>query len=120
MANSPVILWTRQTLTRSEWVYVLGGLFYRREFSFPGFGIKSPSKILRRVAYPVEPFGFKFVSNRQPPPLLDGIRDRLGKKPSPTDNGQANELQRVHKAVSPVPWSVWDNGQPALISTIAW
>ena len=67
------------------------------------------TKILRRVAYPVKPLGFNFVSNYPPLPLLDGIRDRLGKEPSLFDqleDRKANEFQRVHKAVSLIPWSV--------------
>ena len=50
-----------------------------------------------------------FVPHDLPPSLLDGIRDRLGKEPDLPDqleDGQANELQRVHKAVSLVQWSV--------------
>jgi hypothetical protein len=66
--------------------------FIRIEFlSFP--------EILGGVAYPVEPLGFEFISNRLPPPLLDGIRDRLGKEPKLLDqlaDSQANELQYVH------------------------
>jgi len=42
---------------------------------------KSLPKILRRVAYPVEPFGFKSVQNGPPAPLLGGNRDRLGEHP---------------------------------------
>ncbi len=56
---------------------------------------KSLSTILRRVAYPVEPFDFKFVQNALPPPLLGGNRERLGKQPDLFDQleeGQANEL----------------------------
>jgi hypothetical protein len=37
--------------------------------------LKSLPKILRRVAYPVEPLSFMFVQNDLPPSLLDGIRD---------------------------------------------
>jgi len=115
LAAIVLTIWQKQTRNGQLSRYLLGaanidafkmGLFSRREFSFPGFGIKSLSKILRRVAYPVEPLGFKFVSNRQPPPLLDDIRDRLGKKPTPSDYCQANELQRIHKAASPVPLPV--------------
>ena len=40
---------------------------------------KSLSKVLRRVAYSVEPFGFNFVPRYLPPPLLDGYGDRFGK-----------------------------------------
>ena len=49
---------------------------------FASKGIESFPKILRRVADPVEPFGFKSVQNDLLPPLLDGIGDRLGKQPS--------------------------------------
>jgi len=44
-----------------------------------------------------------FVPRDLPPPLLDGIRDRLGKEPDlfeQLEDGQANELQGVHKAAS--------------------
>jgi len=63
-------------------------------------GSKSLPKILRRVAYPVEPFGFKSVQNGPPPPLLGGNRDRLGEQPGlfdQLDDCQANELQCVHR-----------------------
>jgi len=55
--------------------------------------LKSLPKVLQRVAYPVEPFGFMFVQHDLPPSLLDGIRDRLGKQPDLFDqleDGQAN------------------------------
>jgi hypothetical protein len=63
---------------------------------------KSFPEILGRVAYPVEPFGFMFVPLDPLPPMLDGITDRLGKQPDlfdQLDDGQANELQDVHKVV---------------------
>jgi len=50
-----------------------------------------------------------FVPRDLPSSLLGGIRERLGKEPDLFDqleDGQANELQRVHKTVSPVQWSV--------------
>lgn len=62
--------------------------------------IRSLAQILRRVADPVEPFGFKFVPNHLLPSLPDGIRDSLGKRPGlfgQVDDGQANEFQRMHK-----------------------
>jgi hypothetical protein len=62
-------------------------------------GLKCLPKILRRVAYPIEPFGFKVVPNVLPPPLLDGNHDRLGKQPGLFDqleDRQANEFQCVH------------------------
>src|SRR5947208_14413292 len=66
----------------------------------PEQGSKSLPNILRRVAYPVEPFGFKSVQNGPPPPLLGGNRDRLGEQPrlfDQLDDCQANELQCVHR-----------------------
>src|SRR5437867_10450713 len=63
-------------------------------------GSKSLPKILRRVAYPVEPFGFKSVQNGPPLPLLGGNRDRMGEQPrlfDQLDDCQANELQCVHR-----------------------
>lgn len=57
------------------------------------------SQIFIRVAYPVEPLGFKFVSSH-PPPLLPGsICDGSGKGPDLSgklDNDQADEFQMVH------------------------
>jgi hypothetical protein len=70
---------------------------------------KSLPKVLRRVAYPVEPFGFMFIPRDLPPPLPDGIRDRLGKAADLFDQlekGQAHELQGLHKAVLLVPLSL--------------
>ena len=61
--------------------------------------MESFPQILRRVADPVEPFGFKSVQNDLLPPLLDGISDGLGKQPSLFDqlaDCQVNELQCVH------------------------
>jgi len=58
-----------------------------------GPDFQSLSKILRRVAYPVESLDFKFVSNRPPLPLLDGICNVLGNQadlPDQLDEGQAN------------------------------
>jgi hypothetical protein len=69
--------------------------FIRIEFlSFP--------KILGGVAYPVEPLGFEFVSNRLLPPLLDGFHERLGQQPNLLDQSegyQAKEFHYVHKVV---------------------
>jgi len=76
-------------------------LFFRDDFvwTFPGIGASSLPAIFRRVAYPVEPFDFLFVQHDLPLPLVDSLRDRLGKQPDlfgQLDDGQANELQRVH------------------------
>jgi len=59
----------------------------------PDISLISSSTILRRVAYPVEPFDFQFVQTGLPPPLLDGSRNRLGKQPGlfdETDDCQGN------------------------------
>ena len=67
---------------------------------------RSLSKILRRVAYPVEPFGFMFVQHDPPPALPGGVRGGLGKEPGlfdRLDDGQANEFQCVHGALPPFP-----------------
>jgi hypothetical protein len=42
---------------------------------------QSLSQIFIRVAYPIQPFGFKFVANRPPPFLPDDIRNGSGKEP---------------------------------------
>jgi len=66
----------------------------------PGIESDFLSTILRRVADSVEPFGFTFVQNGLPPPLLDGICNSLGKQPAlfgQLDDGQANALQYVHR-----------------------
>ena len=65
--------------------------------------VESLPTILRRVAYPVEPFCFKFVQNDLSPSVLAGIRERLGKRPGlfdQVDDCQANELQCSHRVVS--------------------
>jgi len=57
------------------------------------------SKILRRVAYPVEPFGFEYIKGELPPPLLQGNRDRMGKQPGLFEQANrrlANKLQYMH------------------------
>jgi hypothetical protein len=59
-------------------------------------GTASFPKILRRVAYPVEPLGFAFVENSLPPPVLDGIQDGLGEQYESLeqlDKGHADDLQ---------------------------
>jgi hypothetical protein len=77
---------------------------------------KSLSKIFRRVAYPVEPFGFTFVQDSLPPSLPGGMRDRFGKRPSLPDQlneGQANLFQCVHGPISTLPV------RPAWVSQVA-
>jgi hypothetical protein len=64
---------------------------------------ESFANVFRRVADPVEPFGFLLVKNELSPPLLTGIGERSGKQPGLFDQvneGQTNELQRVHGVVS--------------------
>ena len=64
--------------------------------------VRSLPKILRRVAYPVEPFRFKFVQNDLSPPIPAGICERSGKRPGPLEqmeDCQANALQCSHRVV---------------------
>jgi len=71
-------------------------------------GLRSSALILRRVAEPVESFGFKFLQSDLPPPLLDGKPDRLGKLRGLFDQmeeGPADELQGVHRCFSRQPIS---------------
>ena len=59
-------------------------------------------KVLGRVAYPVEPFRFKFVQNDLSPPIPAGICERSGKRPGPLEqmeDCQANALQCSHRVV---------------------
>src|ERR1044071_4228956 len=66
----------------------------------PRIGFKSLPKILRRVADPVEAFVFKFDQKAPTPPLLDGHRDSLGKRPGLFDHlnqRPAQELQSMHR-----------------------
>ena len=65
--------------------------------------VNSLAQILRRITDPVEAFGFLFVPRNLPPSLLDGIRDGLGEETNLFDQleeGQANELQGIHKVAS--------------------
>jgi hypothetical protein len=60
---------------------------------------QSLSQIFIRVAYPVEPFGFKFVSSHPLTFLFNGHRDGLRQQPDlfgKLNNGQADEFQMVH------------------------
>jgi hypothetical protein len=57
------------------------------------------AQVLRRVAYPVEPFGFEKVPGGLPAPLLEGNRDRMGKQPSlfeKANHHPITELQYMH------------------------
>ena len=59
----------------------------------------SLSKVLRRIAYPVEAFGFEYAQGEPPPPLLEGNRDRMGKQPDLVEKANrrpTNELQYMH------------------------
>ncbi len=76
---------------------------YDADRTFPNLEFESLSKILRRVAYPVEPFRFKFVQNDLSPSILAGICERSGKQPSlldQVDDCQANDLQCSHRMLS--------------------
>ena len=62
------------------------------------------STILRRVAYPVEPFDFAFIQDDLLPPLPDGRRNGLGKQPElfdEVDDRQENWFQFIHDTDSP-------------------
>src|ERR1044072_8262873 len=86
-----------------SFAYFVHGLFLRRSARLSAFWIRmfnahSFPNVFRRVADPVEPFGFKLVKNELPPPLLTGIGERPGKQPGlfdQVDESQTNELQRV-------------------------
>jgi hypothetical protein len=81
--------------------------FAYRDTSFP--------KILVRVANPVESFGFMFIQDGLPPPLLDGMRDRLGKEPdlfNQLTKGQAKKFQGFHKQLTGSP-NGFDSAHPA-------
>ena len=61
--------------------------------------IKLSPAILRRVANPVEPFGFPFVQDRLLLSLLAGVGHRLRQRADLLDelnDGQANVFQGVH------------------------
>ena len=63
--------------------------------------LESFAKILRRVAYPVEPFGFEAVQCDLPPLLIERNHHRLREQPGLFDeaNGRlAKMLQHVHKS----------------------
>lgn len=58
--------------------------------------LRSPSCVLRRIAYSIEPFDLKLPARDSPPPLLKGQRDGLWQQPgmfSQVDDRQANKLQ---------------------------
>lgn len=58
------------------------------------------SKILRWIAYPVEPFSFGFFLNGLSPSALDGDADGLGKAPGLLDDvrdGAVNDLSYLHR-----------------------
>ena len=80
--------------------------------------------ILRRVAYPIEPFRFEFVPDDLSPPVLAGIGERSGKQPglfNQVDDCQANDLQRSHRVlascrITAVTSEIWDDSP----SPIGW
>jgi hypothetical protein len=51
--------------------------------------------ILRRVANPVQPFGFSFVQDRPPLSLLDGIRDGFGKQADLLDQSDEGWVNKI-------------------------
>jgi hypothetical protein len=80
----------------------LSRLTAQRIFKF-NFGahdsVQLLSEIFIRVAYPVEAFGFKFVSNDPLSFLPGGLCDGSGKEPDlfgQLNNGQADEFQNFH------------------------
>jgi hypothetical protein len=57
------------------------------------------AEVLRRMADPVEPFGFERVQGGSVTPLLEHNRDRTGQSPEcfkKADQCPANELQHLH------------------------
>ena len=61
----------------------------------------SPASILRRVAYPVEPFRLELVPREFSPPLLKGQRDRLWQRPDllgQVNDGQADQFKCIHNS----------------------
>lgn len=60
----------------------------------------SPSSILRRVAYPVEPFDFKLLPRELPPPLLKGNWDGFWQQPGlfeQVKDRAADDFKYIHK-----------------------
>jgi hypothetical protein len=55
----------------------------------------SLSKVLRWIAYPVEPFDFEDVQGELPPPLPQGIGDIMGKPPCPSEEATRRLANRV-------------------------
>jgi hypothetical protein len=88
-----------------------------------GDGDKSFPEILVRVANPVEPLGFKIVSNHLLPPLLQGVRDRPGKEPDlpdQLDEAHTKQFQGVHKRpTNPPAWALIPLTRPVWVSRAA-
>ena len=62
----------------------------------------SLSKVLRRIANPIEPFGFEFPLDDLPPLLLDDHRGKLGEAQGLFDEANdrlENELEQVHNGL---------------------
>jgi hypothetical protein len=73
-------------------------VLYQRVF-WQSSSLSIISQIFIRVAYPVEPFGFEFVSNHPPPFLPGSICDGSGKEPDLSgklNNDQADKFQMAH------------------------
>jgi hypothetical protein len=85
-----------------------------------GDGDQSFPEILVGVADPVEPLGFKIVSNHLLPPLLQDVRDRPGKEPDLPDqleDGQIKMFQGVHKRLTDSPaWALIPLTRPVWVS----
>jgi hypothetical protein len=68
--------------------------------------MKSFPKILRRIAYPVEPFCLQFVQDRLALSLVDGIHDGFGKQTGYLSDSPATKFQCVHKWWRAVSYSI--------------
>ena len=89
-------------------------------------GVQSLSQIFVRVTYPVEPFGFEFVSGHPMPLVFNSERNGLRQQPDlfgKLGNGQADEFQSVHSDGlyfnSPQSARGGKKGGPAMISIFA-
>jgi hypothetical protein len=76
-------------------------------------GLALPPSILRRVAYPVEPFDFKLWPRELPPPLLKGNRDRFWQQPGlfeQVQNCPTDVFKYIHKEKSWLPFAILADG----------
>jgi hypothetical protein len=81
------------------------------------------AEILRRIAYPVEPFGFEYVQGDLPPPSVEGNCHRLGKQAHLLEEANrhlVNVLQYLHRpAPSPMAAFRWPIQELRLKSKLA-